>query len=100
MVASTTTPQRGQVVTFQAVGYSGGGSYAWDLNGNGAYETYTNQVASASKSWRTAGKRTILVSVSDNIQRFIARVTVNVSGHLAPVPMPGGVWLGRVSWPR
>lgn len=86
LVASTTTPQRGQVVTFQAVGYSGGGSYAWDLNGNGAYETYTNQVASASKSWRTAGKRTILVSVSDNIQRFIARVTVNVSGHLAPVP--------------
>ena len=86
LIASTTTPQRGQVVTFQALGYSGGGSYAWDLNGNGAYETYTNQVASASKSWRTAGKRTILVSVSDNIQRFIARVTVNVSGHLAPVP--------------
>ncbi|MDX6660167.1 MAG: polysaccharide biosynthesis protein PslG [Solirubrobacteraceae bacterium] len=86
LVASTTKPERGQVVTFRALGYGGVGSYAWDLNGNGNYETYTNQVPTTSKSWRSPGKRTILVSVSDNLERYTARLTINVTGHRAPVP--------------
>ncbi len=86
LVASTTTPERGQVVTFRALGYSGGGSYAWDLRGTGNYQTYTNQVPTTSKSWRSPGKRTILVSVSDNLERYTARLTINVTGHRAPVP--------------
>ena len=86
LTASTTTPERGQVVTFRAIGYGGGGAYAWDLNGNGNYETYTNQVPTTSKSWRSPGKRTILVSVSDNLHRYTARLLINVTGHRAPVP--------------
>jgi hypothetical protein len=86
LTASTTTPERGQVVTFRALGYSGGGAYAWDLNGTGNYQTYTNPVATASKSWRSPGRRTILVKVSDNIERYTARLRINVSGHRPPVP--------------
>jgi hypothetical protein len=86
LAASTTTPERGQVVTFRALGYSGDGSYAWDLNGTGNYQTYTNQVPTASKSWRSAGRRTILVKVSDNLERYTSRITINVTGHRPPVP--------------
>jgi hypothetical protein len=86
IAASTTRPERGQVVTFQALGYSFPGSYAWDLNGNGVYETYTNQLPTVSKSWRSPGKRTILVSVSDSLERYTAQVTIDVTGHRPPVP--------------
>jgi hypothetical protein len=86
LAASTTTPERGQVVTFRALGYSGGGSYAWDLNGTGNYQTYTNQVPTASRFWRTAGRRTILVKVSDNLERYTARILIRVTGHRPPVP--------------
>jgi len=86
IVASTTQPERGEVVTFQALGYSGPGSYAWDLRGNGNYQTSTNQVPTVSASWRTAGKRTILASVSDSIERYTARIVINVTGHRPPVP--------------
>jgi hypothetical protein len=86
ITASTTRPERGQVVTFQALGYSGPGSYAWDLRGTGNYQTYTNHVATVSQSWRSPGRRTVLVSVSDNLERYTARVTINVTGHRPPVP--------------
>jgi hypothetical protein len=86
LAASTTTPERGQVVTFRALGYSGSGSYAWDLNGNGNYETYTNQAPTTAKSWRSPGRRTILVSVTDNLERYTSRISVNVTGHRRPVP--------------
>jgi len=43
-------------------------------------------VPTVSQSWRTKGRRTILVSVSDNLERYTARLVINVSGHRAPVP--------------
>jgi polysaccharide biosynthesis protein PslG len=86
IAASTTRPERGQVVTFQALGYGGPGSYAWDLRGTGNYQTYTNHVSTVSQSWRSPGRRTILVSASDNLERYTARVTINVTGHRPPVP--------------
>ena len=91
LVASTTSPQRGEQVTFRALGYSGGGSYAWDLNGNGNYETYTGQVPTVSKSWRAPGTRTIRVQVADDLERYTARLVVRVSGHRAPVRANGFV---------
>jgi hypothetical protein len=86
LVASTTTPERGQVITLRAVGYSGAGSYAWDLNGNGGVETFTGPNPVVTRSWRYAGKRTVMVQVSDNLERYTARLVINVAGHRAPVP--------------
>ena len=40
--------------------------YEWDLDGNGSYETSTGATASTSKSFATAGDRTIGLRITDN----------------------------------
>jgi hypothetical protein len=85
IVASTTSPERGEAVTFTAVGYGSGGSYKWDLRGTGNYQTFTDQDPTVSRSWRTAGRRVILAQAYDGIDRFTAQVVINVTGHRPPV---------------
>jgi hypothetical protein len=84
ITASTTSPARGQLVRFTALGHAG--AYRWDLDGNGTYETSTNGSATVSTSWRRSGRRGIRVEVSDNLERYTARITINVRGRLLPVP--------------
>ena len=85
IVASTTTPQRGQNVRFTALGYSGPGAYRWDLRGTGNYQTYTNQTPTVTKAWRSAGRRVVLVQAYDGLERLTARVIIMVSGHRPPI---------------
>jgi hypothetical protein len=77
IVASTTTPKRGQVARFIARGLRAV-AYRWDLDGNGLYEHYTYGVPTVSRSWRTAGRRTVRVEGYDNLESYRARVTINV----------------------
>ncbi len=61
----------GQTVNFNAAGSgdSDGSivNYEWDLDGNGTYETDTDGIASASRSYTTAGARTVRVRVTDDL---------------------------------
>ncbi|MBO9531495.1 MAG: PKD domain-containing protein [Solirubrobacteraceae bacterium] len=66
-VASTTTPQINQSVSFDGTGSTDSdgtlSAYAWDLDGNGSFET---NGATASKSYPNAGTVAVKLKVTDN----------------------------------
>jgi len=86
ITASTTRPERGQVVRFQALGYSGPGSYAWDLRGTGNYQTYTTTSPRCrSRGARPASGRSSSRSATTSSATRRGSPS-NVTGHRAPVP--------------
>ncbi len=85
LVASTTTPKRGQEARFVARGLRAV-AYRWDLDGNGLYERYTYGRPTVSRSWRTAGRRTVHVEAYNNLESYRTSITVSVHGRVARRP--------------
>lgn len=85
VVASTTTPLTGQSVTFTAAATVPAGTvsqYAWDLDGDGSFETNTSS-PQATTSYGTAGARTVTVRATAP-RGASSTATVGVTAYLAP----------------
>jgi YD repeat-containing protein len=69
-VASPNPAPSGATVTFNGTASKDPdgtiAKYAWDLDGNGSYETDTGATASTSRAYATPGERTIGLRVTDN----------------------------------
>jgi polysaccharide biosynthesis protein PslG len=94
-LSATPNPaQPGQTITYTASGYSGGGTYHWDLDGNGTFERSSGRNPSVTEFFRRAGSRRATVQVRDGVNLFQARTTVVIGGNQAPVARidfrPGG----------
>ena len=90
-------PGPGQQVTFYSTSADVEGAivnYAWDLDGNGTFETDTGATPSVSHSFPRAGSYTVSLRVSDGSgQRAIATqaVTVNSTASVAAASAPPAV---------
>jgi PKD repeat protein len=72
-IGATPNPaQPNATVTFSSAGSADSGAggaitdYAWDLDGNGSYETDTGATPTASEAFATAGSHTVRLRVTDN----------------------------------
>jgi PKD repeat protein len=95
-------PQTGEQVSFDAVGSSGGIPplhYAWDLDGNGGYETDTGTTAAAHVTFATDGVQAVGLRVTD-ADGVSATITHSVQvapaltaslTHSPAIPAPGQV---------
>jgi hypothetical protein len=67
---SPASPQTGETVSFDASESSDPdgtvGSYAWDLDGDGSFETDTGESAQAQAAYPKSGTRTVAVRVTDD----------------------------------
>ena len=94
-LSATPNPaQPGQRITYTASGYTGTGTYHWDLDGNGTFERSSGRNPSVSESFRRAGARRATVRVLEGVNLFQARTTVSIGGNRPPVArldfLPGG----------
>ena len=81
-----------QPIAFRASGYQGAGpvTYAWDLNGNGEFETRTGTAATV--SWRgflDPGEHRVGVRAADALEAKTDYVTVLVGANRRPVAKIG-----------
>lgn len=104
---STPSPQVGRSVTFTAASSSDPDAlptdalrYAWDLDGNGSFETVTATTPTASRTYASPGPVTVRVQVTDAIGgptgTATAAVPVTIAAAPADVTPPGAVGLGRL----
>ncbi len=76
-------------------------SYAWDLDGNGSFETSGASVTFAAGSYDGPGSRVISVEGSSNCGNDTAQATVNinnVSPSISSVSAPNGIEGGAISF--
>lgn len=92
LTASTTTPANGAEVTFNASGSAdtdGGtiASYAWDLDGDGVFETPGGTTPTITRAFTTAGPATVRVRVTDD-EGATADAAVTITVAAPPVDPP------------
>lgn len=78
-------------VTLSAVGtivVTGPAHYAWDLDGNGTFETDTDTQAVLTTQFASAGHRDVRVRVTDGEGRVAASATLGLDVAAAPVLAP------------
>jgi hypothetical protein len=94
VVAGRNPTLTGQSVQFDASGSSPAAAaitdYAWDLDGNGTFETDTGGAPTAERSYATPGDRDVSVRVTDAAGRS-STAPVRLSVTPAPLPGPPGV---------
>ncbi len=95
IAASTTTPANGASVTFDASGSAdtdGGtiASYAWDLDGDGIFETPGGTTPTISRVFAATGPNTVRARVTDN-EGASADASVVVTVAAPPAPPPAAV---------
>ena len=89
---TTTHAEIRQPIAFSASGYQGAGpvAYAWDLNGNGEFETRTG--AAATVKWRgfsDPGEHRVGVRAADTLEAKTRYITVLVGSNRRPVARIG-----------
>jgi hypothetical protein len=87
IAANVAVPLVGQQVTYSAAGSTGDpgiASYAWDLDGNGTFETPTGTTPTVSTSYQSAGARQVAVKVTDT-DGTPATASVNEIVNQAPI---------------
>jgi PKD repeat protein len=98
--ATPNPAQLNQTVAFSAAGSADTGAggaiadYAWDLDGNGSYETDTGTTGSASQAFTTVGSHTVRLRVTDNcgatatdiVSVFVQNTPPTASWTSTPVP--------------
>jgi PKD repeat protein len=86
LAASAPVALIGDTVAYSAAGSiddQGIVKYEWDLDGNGTFETNTNNSQTASRSYGSIGKRTVLLRVTD-VYGAQGTASVDVLIHRAP----------------
>ena len=95
LTASTTTPQVGQAVTFNAGGSTDpGGSivkYEWDVDGNGIYERDTGALPTLTQAFPAAGPRTVKVRATDNQGLTGEAQQILTISEATPTPPPSPI---------
>jgi PKD repeat protein len=102
LTVTPTTAGIGQTVNFSSTGSSDSDGvitkHEWDLDGDGTYEVDTGVSATTSRSYATAGARTIRLRVTDNlgatatdaVNLVVSNGTPNASFTISPNPAPIG----------